>query len=131
MRTKLFISVRVIGHTKIYNKTIESNLDYSLTRYEVTLETDFDFMFEYPPFKKINFVTLCRTPYFSYGGDSTTDAILFAVNNGFPFKDLSRRYKDYIKKDLIGINDLNDVFAYDTFCQFIKKLRADICSRLI
>lgn len=89
------------GHTKIYNKKIESNLDYELTRYEVTLETDFDFLSGLPPAHNINFITICRTPYFSLSGDPSLDAILYAVNSGFPFKSLSRRYKDYIKKDFI------------------------------
>ena len=87
------------GHTKIYNKKIESNLDYELTRYEVTLECDFEFWKGVPAAINTNFITVCRTPYYSFCGDSSLDAILYAVNSGFPFKSLSRRYKDYIKKD--------------------------------
>lgn len=91
------------GHTKIYNKKLESDLDYELTRYEVTIECDFDLFDDLPSAKNLNFITICRTPYFSYSNDPSLDAILYAVNSGFPYKSLSRRYKDYIKKDLVRI----------------------------
>lgn len=96
------------GRLKIYNKKKESNLNIQgdLTRVEVTRELDdfpisdmklFDFGDTFP--------TLYLNKYmysFSDYEDRTLLAILFAVQNGFPIKDLTRRYKDKIRKLLEG-----------------------------
>lgn len=98
---------------KIYDKTKESNLDYDLTRIEISVKVD-------KPFKELKTVDLSslvfplvssseyQLDFSDTNLDSTLKAILFACDNGFPVSYLSRRYqqkvKDYkIKKSSIEI----------------------------
>ena len=96
------------GRIKIYNKKLESNLDINgdLTRVEVTREFDdfpisdmknFDFGETFPSLYLNKYLYT-----FKDYEDKTLLAILFSVQNGFPIKDLSRRYQDKIRKLLEG-----------------------------
>lgn len=96
------------GKIKIYNKKIESNLNISgdLTRVEVTREYD-DFpisdikLFDFGD----NFPRLYLNDYLyslSDYDDKTLFAILYAVQNGFPIKNLTRCYREKIRNMLEG-----------------------------
>ena len=96
------------GRTKIYNKKIESNLsiEHDLTRVEVsrTLEdypisdmSTFDFG-DFLPKLYLNKYLYTFSDY----KDKTTLAILYAVQNGFPLKELSRVYREKISKMFEG-----------------------------
>lgn len=96
------------GRVKIYNKKIESNLNITgdLTRVELTRELDdfpisdmknFDFGDCFPSLYINNYI-YSLSDY----NDKTLFAILFAVQNGFPIKDLSRRYQEKIRTMLEG-----------------------------
>ena len=61
-------------------------------------------------------------PYQCTCGDKSYDAMLYAVNNGYPYRDLSRSYKDRIKKDYFGAYELNNEFANVTLNDFVKDL---------
>lgn len=111
------------GHTKIYNKKIESGLDYDLTRYEVTKTCEFDLSEVDLPYIKFNFLQIYFNPYYSEQDGSTYDAILFALNNGFPFRSLSRDYKDRIKHDYFGSPDFSDDAGNCALHNCIAKLR--------
>lgn len=96
------------GRVKIYNKKIESNLNITgdLTRVEVTRELD---DFPISDMKKFDFGDCFPSLYInnyiyslSDYNDKTLFAILFAVQNGFPIKDLSRRYQEKIRTMLEG-----------------------------
>lgn len=90
---------------KIYNKKIESNLDYELTRVEITSKIDFKVkdIFFYSYNVKLPEIYLNDYLYtFSDYEDKTLLAILYAVQNGYSLNDLSRRYKDKIKGLLEG-----------------------------
>ena len=105
---KTFIYGKGDGRVKIYNKKIESNLNISgdLTRVEISRECD-DF-----PIREVvnlkydnNFPDIYLNQYIyslSDYQDKTLFAILFAVQNGFPIKYLSRSYKSKIKNLLNG-----------------------------
>lgn len=96
------------GRVKIYNKKKESNLDinYELTRIEVTKEVDdfpisdikvfsLDVIFPYIYFK--NYVYSID----DYS-DKTLLAIMYAVQAGYPIKDLTKTYKHKVKLLLNG-----------------------------
>lgn len=96
------------GKIKIYNKKIESNLDMlgDLTRVEVTSRFD-DFPINNIKFFKYNskFPTIYLNQYIyslSDYEDRTLLAVLYAVQSGFPLKDLSRVYKKKVKNLLQG-----------------------------
>ena len=100
MTIKLLHMEKNDGRFKIYNKKIESNLNITgdLTRIEISREVD-DFpigdlkLFSYGNM----FPSLYLSNYlysFNDYKDTTLLAILYAVQNGFPLKDLSRRYKE-------------------------------------
>lgn len=94
------------GKVKIYNKKIESDLCIVgyLTRVELSMQYD-DF-----PISKIKSFSFddCFFPHlylnqyvFSFSdittGDKTMLALLYAVQHGYPIKDLSRRYREKIQ----------------------------------
>lgn len=110
------------GHTKIYNKQIESNLYYPLTRYEVTRETCFNIK-DIPPTISFNFPFLGLQKYICQHDDSTVDAIQFALNNGFCFHSLSRTYKSKFKIDLKYKTELKEDLANKCLHNFILKLQ--------
>lgn len=107
------------NHIKIYNKKIESNLDYELTRVEVSSKCDVDLskfdMYKY----NINLPEIYTNDYmfsFSDYKDKTTLAVLFAVHSGYPISNLSRDYKEKIKKMLSGGYKVNlDI----SMCNFV------------
>lgn len=99
------------GRVKIYNKKIESDLNIlgHLTRVEISVDCE-DF-----PISNIKrydfdvglFPLLYLNQYlFSFSdlttGDKTALAILYAVQHGYPIKDLTRTFKNRISKLLTG-----------------------------
>lgn len=97
---------RTNNRIKIYNKARESGLDYTLTRIEISNKLDVpvrDFTKFYH--LKLNLPDIYTNDYlysFSDYNDRTLLAILYAVQNGFPLNDLTRRYKDKVKSLLNG-----------------------------
>lgn len=99
------------GRYKIYNKKRESDLSITgnLTRIEVSFEYD-DFPLSDLIFMKIEEGYLPDVYLNQYvvslsdtvNTDPTLNAILYAVQHGFPMKSLSRVYKQKIKKLLEG-----------------------------
>lgn len=98
---------------KVYNKKIESNLDipYELTRIEISRKYD-DF-----PLKNIkllnfgldNFPEIYLNNYIcslSDYKDKTLYVVLYAVQHDYPINDLSRAYKQKIKKLFEGGNKI-------------------------
>lgn len=86
---------------KIYNKKIENNLDYDLTRIEMSKEInldildlkDYQFNFDVPKL----FINEYQLDFQDLqNAKSTLNAILYAVNNGFPVHDLPRVYKEKV-----------------------------------
>ena len=113
------------GKIKIYNKKIESNLNIigDLTRVEITREYE-DFpisdikLFDYGE----NFTKLYLNNYLyslSDYEDKTLFAILYAVQNGFPLKDLSRRYREKIRNMFEGGHKI--IFNKTTATQVVCK----------
>ena len=95
---------------KIYNKKIESNLDFDLTRVEITSKIDRKikeiFFYDY----NIKLPDLYLNDYmysFDDYKDKTTLALLYAVQSGYPISDLSRRHKVKIKNLLEGGYKIN------------------------
>lgn len=110
------------GHMKIYNKKIESSLDYELTRFEITKECCFK-LDGNVPYIDFKFPVLAFQPYYSICDDDTLEAIVYAVNNGFPYRSLSRRYKELIKKDFIGMSDLSNNVGNEVLSNFVEKIK--------
>jgi len=107
---------------KIYNKKLESDLNYDLTRLEITSKVDYDIkmidFFNY----NITLPDLYLNNYlytFKDYEDKTLLAILYAVQSGFNINDLSRRYKDKVKYLLEGNYKINIDNKYCT--EVIKK----------
>lgn len=96
------------GRVKIYNKKRESDLSITgdLTRIEISREVeDFEIrkikIFQYDN----NFPSVYTNNYIyslSDYNDKTTLALLYAVQNGFPLRDLSKTYRKKIKTMLEG-----------------------------
>lgn len=84
------------GRVKVYNKKIEANLDYELTRYEISLKVGLKVSKLYDLELKLD---LEKVFYLNkeYEGDSTFKAILYAVLNGFRVEELTRDFKTKIK----------------------------------
>lgn len=93
------------NRVKIYNKKIESGLDYDLTRLEITSKLDYDVnMIDFYNYD-VELPELFLNNYlysFKDYEDKTLLAILYAVQSGFNISDLSRRYKDKVKSLLEG-----------------------------
>lgn len=92
------------NRVKIYNKRIESNLNYDLTRIEVTKYFDEDFNLkkikfwkEFGYFPELFFKDYQIT-FDDLQTDKTLYGLVYAANAGLPLHDLSRVYKDKIKK---------------------------------
>lgn len=101
---------RTNNRIKIYNKKIESNLNYDLTRVEITSQLNYDIknimLYKYDvklPDLYLNNYLYTFTDY----KDRTILAILYAVQSGYNINDLSRRYKDKIKELLKGDYKVN------------------------
>ena len=90
------------GRVKIYNKARELGIEGDLTRYEISkkiglrlkdvITSDYEFECEIPPLSTINDDLTIE--------DSTLYCQYWAVVNGFPLDQLSRRYKDNVRKIL-------------------------------
>ena len=96
---------RSSNRIKIYNKKIESGLDYDLTRLEITSKLDYEVnMIDFYNYD-VELPELFLNNYlytFKDYEDKTLLAILYAVQSGFNISDLSRRYKDKVKSLLEG-----------------------------
>ncbi len=96
---------RTNNRVKIYNKKIESSLDYDLTRVEITSKLDYDVnMIDFYNYN-VELPELFLNNYlysFKDYEDKTLLAVLYAVQSGFNLSDLSRRYKDKVKSLLEG-----------------------------
>ena len=111
---------------KIYNKKLESCLDIlnDMTRVEISRQIE-DF-----PIKKIktfqydnNFPILYTNNHifsFSDYNDKTLLAILFAVQNGYPLRDISKTYRKKIKELFEGGDRIK--FDNKTATQTIKQI---------
>lgn len=96
------------GRFKIYNKKKESDLDIigDMTRIEISREVE---DFEVRKVKMLNYDNLFPCVYinnyvysFNDYKDKTLLALLYAVQNGFPLRDLTKTYKSKIKNMLEG-----------------------------
>ena len=99
------------GRIKIYNKKNESNLNIvgNLTRVEISFEYE-----DFPLYNLKNFIIddalfpcIYLNQYvFSFSDytskDKTLMALLYAVQSGYPIKDLTRRYREKVKDMLEG-----------------------------
>lgn len=121
---------------KIYNKKRESNLDidYELTRVEISRQYD-DFPISdirFLNFGTDNFPEIYLNNYIcslSDYQDKTLYAIVYAVQNGFPINNLSRVYREKIKKLFEGGSkirftdkDATQVLHQTIFAYFIDNL---------
>ncbi len=125
------------GRVKIYNKKIESDLNIVgyLTRVEVTKEFD-----DYPitkiklfRFNQDFFPNLYLNQYlFSFSDittkDKTTMALLYAVQSGYPIKDLTRRYREKVINLLEGgskikfsLKSATDVILQTIYFYFVRR----------
>lgn len=124
---KTYYMGRTNNRIKIYNKRIESGLDYDLTRVEITSKIDLnikDILF-YNYNVKLPDLYLNNYLYtFKDYEDKTLFAILYAVQSGFPISDLSRRYKDKVKNLLEGNYKINleNKYCTDVLKQCIKSI---------
>jgi len=119
---------------KIYNKKLESKLDIQgdLTRIEISRQLD-----DYPikDIKMLKYGTECFPEIYlndyiyslSDLQDKTMLPIVYAVQNGFPLNNLSRRYKEKLKKLFEGGHqirftdkDATQVLHQVIFAYFIK-----------
>lgn len=125
------------GRIKIYNKKIESNLPIvgHLTRVEISREFDdfplskiklFRFEKEYFPILYLNQYVFSFSDVTS--SDKTTMALLYAVQSGYPLKDLTRSYRTKIKSLLEGgslikfdINSATNSFTQLIYSYFVKR----------
>ncbi len=112
---KTYYIGRTNNRIKIYNKKIESNLDRELTRIEITSKLDItlkNYMFfkydvELPKLYLNNYLLT-----FDDIEDKTLLAIVYAVQNGFPLNDLSRRYKEKVQNNLMQRRTTNSSFKF-------------------
>lgn len=130
------------GRVKIYNKKIESNLKIvgNLTRVEVTKEFS-DFPICYLKRFKLEdniFPCLYLNKYvFSFSDytvrDKTLMAILYAVQSGYPIKDLTRSYKVKLKdlleagsKIKFNKSSAEEAFKKTIFYYFVRRTSRQI-----
>lgn len=125
------------GRIKIYNKKRESDLNIvgHLTRVEITKEYNdfpisnikrFDFQNDIFPHLYLNQYIFSFSDYDSK--NKTLMAILYAVQSGYPVKNLSRAYKEKLKELLDGGSKIKfnrksviDVFNQTVFYYFCKR----------
>lgn len=115
------------GRVKIYNKKRESDLNIfgDLTRIEISREVE---DFEIRKVKILNYdnnFPIVYTNNYIYSlsdyKDKTTLAILYAVQQGFPLRDLTRSYKDKIRNMLEGGHKI----------RFSNKTATDVLRRFV
>lgn len=98
---------------KIYNKKRESDLHITgdLTRIEITREVDDFFLADLVMWNYDNFFPDIYLNQYVYSlsdfeevkeSEKTTRALLFAVQSGYPLRDLTRTYREKVKKILQG-----------------------------
>lgn len=115
------------GRVKIYNKKIESDLNIinDMTRIEISREVeDFDISHVKILNYDNNFPIIYTNNYIyslSDYNDKTLLALLYAVQNGFPIRDLTKTYKSKVKNLLEGGYKL----------KFSNKYATDILRRTI
>lgn len=117
---------RTNNRIKIYNKKIESNLDYDLTRLEITSKLDLDIknILSYTYNVKLPDLYLNNYLYsFSDYKDKTLLAILYAIQSGYCINDLPRIQKQKVKKLLEGNYKINLSNEYCT-----KAIQQCICN---
>ena len=101
---------RTNNRIKIYNKKIESNLNYDLTRVELTSKINLDInnISTYVYNVKLPDLYLNNYLYtFSDYKDKTLLAILYAIQSGYNINDLPRIQKQKVKKLLEGNYKIN------------------------
>lgn len=112
------------GFVKLYNKSKESNLDYDLTRLEITLDC-----FDYDNFKKqlpiVYFVK--NVNLFDSVNLNDTDKVLLSLllqnaNFNIYLKMLGRGKQDKLKKILFDLNSTIDISEYD-YWSVIRNIR--------
>lgn len=124
------------GRVKIYNKKIESDLKIvgDLTRVEISREFD-DFPIAKTKLFKFEsgfFPVLYLNQYiFSFADfkrDKTTMGLLYAVQSGYPIKELTRSYKNKIEKLLEGGSKIKfsnkaveSIFQQTIYSYFIRR----------
>lgn len=116
---------RTNNRIKIYNKKIESKLDYDLTRVELTSKLDIDIkdILLYYYDAKLPDLYLNNYLYtFSDYKDKTLLAILYAIQSGYCINDLPRIQKQKVKKLLEGNYKINLSNEYCT-----KAIQQCIC----
>lgn len=124
---------------KIYNKKKESNLeiDYCLTRVEITRQLDdfpvsrikvYNYAVEDLPEIYINNYMVSLFDYKDM--DKTLLALNFAVSSGYPLNQLSRAYREKLKKMYEGghkirftAKDVNQIFKQVIFAYFVDNLK--------
>lgn len=110
---------------KIYNKKIESNLDKDLTRVEITSQMDLNIRYinAYSYDFKLPDIYINEYIYTFSDYEKKNDTlmcILYALQYGYDFNDLSRKYKDKIKKLLNGGYKID--FSNEYCTDVLKKL---------
>lgn len=115
------------GRIKIYNKKRESNLNIlgDLTRIEISREVEDFPIHDVKILKYDNLFPSVYIQNYIYSlsdyNDKTLLAILYAVQNGFPLRDLTKTYRKKIKELLEGGNKL----------QFSNKVVTDLLRQTI
>ena len=124
---KTYYMGRTNNRIKIYNKKLESGLNYDLTRVEITSKIDLNIkdILLYTYDVKLPDLYLNNYLYtFKDYEDRTLLAILYAVQSGFNLNDLSRVYKEKVKKLLEGNYKINleNKYCTQVFQQCIKSI---------
>lgn len=92
------------NRVKIYNKTIESNLSYDLTRIEITKYFDSLKIFDVNSYSYDGYIPELFLKDFQLSfndlEDKTLFALVYAVIEGFPLHDLTKHYKKRVKEFL-------------------------------
>lgn len=94
------------NRVKVYNKTIESDLSYDLTRIEITRYfSDTDTLnnikyWTYLGYFPELYLKDYQISFDDFNVDKTLMGLVFAVNSGLPIHDLSRKYKVKVKEFL-------------------------------
>lgn len=115
------------GFVKLYNKTKESNLDYDLTRLEITLDCfDYDNFFKYLPI--VHFLKPCDM--FEFLDLNDTDKVLVSLlmqsnNSNLYIKMLGRGKQDKLKKILFDLNSTIEVSEVEYY-SLVRNIRAII-----
>lgn len=129
---KTYYMGRSNNRVKIYNKKLESNLDRELTRIEITSTLDLNIkdyeMYHYNvPLPRLYLNNYLLT--FDDIEDKTLLAIIYAIQNGFPLNDLSRRYKDKVEKRLMQRWPINTIFKQYVYTSYKTMYSWHILSR--